>query len=222
MKEQVIDEHRSIEIISRMIADTSATIDNQSGKYFLLWGYTTVIVSLFEYIAQVMHLNMNICLWAWWLIPIIGGIGTVLLTLSEKRSAMRPKSYLDRSVSAVWMVFGASWGMCFIAALVYGTNILFLTTMMMAMGTVITGKICRHKVLTIAGKAGMILSLLFPAYHLLMREHGAALSESGIANIEAVLYIEIAIFALIFAVMMIIPGHILRSRAKQNKESANA
>ena len=46
MKEQQIDERRSIEIITKMIADTSAQIDNQSGKYFLLWGYTTVVVSI--------------------------------------------------------------------------------------------------------------------------------------------------------------------------------
>jgi hypothetical protein len=44
MKEQTIDEHRSIEIISKMIADTSAHFDSESSKYFLLWGYTTVIV----------------------------------------------------------------------------------------------------------------------------------------------------------------------------------
>ena len=219
MKEKTIDEHRSLEIISQMIADTSATIDNQSGKYFLLWGYTTVIVSVFEYIAQVCHLPMPLCLWAWWLIPLVGGIGTILFTIKEKREAKRPKSYLDRSVSAVWRVFGASWGMLFVAAIVYGTNLLFLTVMMMAMGTVITGMICRHKVLIIAGKAGMVLSLLFPARHLLMTEYSDAIAASGIANNEAVLYIEILIFALIFAVMMIIPGHILRNRAKQNKDA---
>ena len=43
-----MDEHRSIEIISQMIAQTTADIDRHSGKYFLLWGYTTVIVTLCE------------------------------------------------------------------------------------------------------------------------------------------------------------------------------
>ena len=111
-----LDERRSIEIISKMIADTSAHIDSESGKHFLLWGYTTVIVSLFEYVAQVCHLPMPLCLWAWFLIPVVGGIGTIILNRNAKNS--RPKSYVDRSISAVWTVFGLSFGMVFIAALV--------------------------------------------------------------------------------------------------------
>ncbi len=212
MREQQIDEHRSLEIISKMIADTSAHIDSESGKYFLLWGYTTVIVSLFEYVAQLLHLPMHLCLWAWWLIPIVGGIGTIIL--NRRAGVSRPKSYVDRSISAVWMVFGLSFGMAFIAALVYGANILFLTAMLMGMGTVITGKICQHRVLTVAGMAGMALSLLIPTGHLLLREYATVLRESGIAHVEAIFYIEMVIFAAVFLVMMVIPGHILYNRAK--------
>lgn len=212
MREQQIDEHRSLEIISKMIADTSAHIDNESGKYFLLWGYTTVIVSLFEYVAQLLHLPMHLCLWAWWLIPIVGGIGTIIL--NRRADVARPKSYVDRSISAVWMVFGLSFGMAFIAALVYGANILFLTAMLMGMGTVITGKICQHRVLTVAGMAGMVLSLLIPTGHLLLREYATALRESGITHVEAIYYIEMVIFAAVFLVMMVIPGHILYNRAR--------
>ena len=216
MKEQTIDEHRSIEIISKMIADTTAHIDSESGKYFLLWGYTTVIISLFEYFAQVFHLPTSLCVWAWWLIPVVGGIGTLIL--NRRAGVTRPKSYVDRSISIVWTVFGLSFGMIFIAALVYHTSILYLTALMMGMGTVITGKICRHDVLAWAGKAGVVLSLLFPAWHLFMREYGVSVRDSGIANIEAVLYIEIVIFALIFLIMMVIPGHILYARAKNKRE----
>ncbi|MBQ8366170.1 MAG: hypothetical protein IJ442_04680 [Bacteroidaceae bacterium] len=216
-EEKHLDEHRSIEIISRMIADTSAHIDSESGKYFLLWGYTTVLVSLFEYVAQVSHLAIPLCLWAWFLIPAVGGIGTLIL--SRRATATRPKSYLDRSVNAVWMVFGLSFGMAFIAAIVYGASILYLTALLMGMATVITGKICRHKVLTIAGKAGIVLSLLIPAGHLLLRKYGAALLSSGIEPVEAILYVEILIFALIFVVMMVIPGHILYNRSKRVKNA---
>jgi len=208
-----LDERRSIEIISKMIADTSAHIDSESGKHFLLWGYTTVIVSLFEYVAQVCHLPMPLCLWAWFLIPLVGGIGTIILNRNAKNS--RPKSYVDRSISAVWTVFGLSFGMVFIAALVYHTSLLYLTSLMMGMGTVITGKICRHNVLAWAGKAGVILSLAFPLFHLWIREHGAALRDSCGECFEAIAYSEIIIFAVIFLIMMVIPGHILYNRSKR-------
>ena len=217
MKEQTIDEHRSIEIITKMIADTSAHIDNESSKYFLLWGYTTVIVSLFEYVAQVCHLPIPLCLWAWWLIPVIGGIGTIIL--NRRAGASRPKSYIDRSISIIWTVFGISFCMIFVAAIVYQTSILFLTALMMGMGTIITGKMCRHNVLAWAGIASVVLSLLIPACHLIMRKYGDWLINSNIANVEAILYIEIVIFALIFLVMMVIPGHILHSRAKNRRHA---
>lgn len=217
MKEQQIDEHRSLEIISKMIADTSAHIDNESSKYFLLWGYTTVVVTLFEYVGQLMHLPTPQIFWAWFLIPIVGGIGTIILNL--RASSKRPKSYIDRSISAVWTVFGLSFAMIYIAALVYGASILFLTALLMGMGTAITGKICRHAVLTRAGCIGLALSLLIPASHLLIREYGATLHESGFRFAEAILYIEIPIFAVIFLIMMVIPGHILYNRAKQTKDA---
>ncbi|MBP3317234.1 MAG: hypothetical protein J6L01_01940 [Alistipes sp.] len=215
--EKQLDEHRSIEIISKMIADTSAHIDSESGKHFLLWGYTTVIVSLFEYVAQVCHLPMPLCLWAWFLIPAVGGIGTIILNRCSTTS--RPKSYVDRSISAVWMVFGLSFGMVFIAAIVYHASILFLTALLMGMATVITGKICRHKVLAWAGKAGVILSLAFPLFHLWIRENGAALRDSCGDCFEAVVYSEIIIFAVIFIIMMVIPGHILHNRSKHLKNA---
>lgn len=215
--EKQLDEHRSIEIISRMIADTSAHIDSESGKYFLLWGYTTLIVSLLEYVAQVCHLPIPLCLWAWFLIPVVGGIGTLIL--NRRALTSRPKSYLDRSVNAVWVVFGLSFGMAFIAAMVYGASILYLTAMLMGMGTVITGKICRHRVLTVAGKAGVILSLLIPAWHLLLRRHSATIQACDFEPIEAILYADILIFALIFLVMMVIPGHILYNRSKRLKDA---
>lgn len=216
METKRFDEQRSLEIISTMIANTSAHIDRNSGKHFLLWGYTTVIVSVFEYFAQLYIGNIQLALWAWFLIPIVGSIGTIML---NRNTEARPKSYVDRSISAVWSVFGFSWGLMFIAALVYGANILFLTVVLMGMGTVITGKICQHKVLTASGKAAIILSLIFPAQRLLLREYGTALRDSGFEHMEALVYSEIIIFAVIFFVMMVIPGHILTKRANRQQNA---
>ena len=211
-----LDEHRSIEIISQMINQTNADIDRDSGKYCLLWGYTTTIVALFEDFMQVLSPYKTICLWAWFLIPIVGSLGTLWLNIRNTRKIRRPKSYIDRSISAVWQVFGLSYGMVYIAALAYHANILFLTVVLMGMATIITGKICRHKVLTIAGAAGSVLSLLFPAQHLLFETYSQAIFDGAMGQTEFLFlrYSEIAIFAVIFIIMMIIPGHILHKRAK--------
>ncbi len=214
MKEQNFNEQQSLEVISRMIAETTADIEKGSGRYFLLWGYTTVIVSLFEYFAQLYNLNTTLCLWAWFLIPIVGGLGMLIMHCTNKKSKVsRPKSYIERSINAVWTVFGLSFAMVYIAAFVYGANILFHTVMLMGMGTVITGIICRHKVLTISGTGSIILSLLFPVRYLIFRQmEDDAVRELG----AALIYSDILIFAVIFTIMMIIPGHILNHRAKNS------
>ena len=80
--EQPIDERRSLEIISQMIADTSRKIEQNSSLYFLAWGYTVALVSIFEYVVLVADLNKS-WLWAWWLIPVIGGIATLWLGRRE-------------------------------------------------------------------------------------------------------------------------------------------
>lgn len=213
MVQDRLNEQRSLEIISQMIADTKSHIDNNSGKYFLLWGYTTVIITLFEYVVMTQHLPLTLT-WGWFALPIIGGIGTYMLNRSAKRAeGEQPKSYLDRSVSAVWVTFGISYLFIYIAALVYHTNIFFLTAIMMGMGTVISGAICRHKILTISGTSGMVLSLLFPVRHVIfenMTAEGVQVSLN-----EYVIFSDYIIFALIFTIMMVIPGHVLLNRAKQ-------
>lgn len=216
MEKTRLDEHRSLEIIRTMIANTKTHIDRTSGKTFLLWGYTTVLVSLFEYFVQLYMRDMKLALWMWFLIPIVGGIGTIIL---NRKNEERPKSYVDRSINAVWTVIGSSWALMFIAAIVYNANILFLTVVLMGMGTVITGKICQHKVLTASGKAAIALSIIFPIKHLLLREYGSTLRDSGFEHFDALLYSEIIIFAAIFLVMMVIPGHILMKRAKNLQDA---
>ena len=165
---------------------------------------------------QVLSPYKTLCLWAWFLIPIVGGLGTLWLNMRNTRKIRRPKSYIDRSISAVWQVFGLAYGMVYIAALAYHTNILFLTVVLMGMATVITGKICRHRVLTVAGAVGIVLSLLFPAQHFMFETYGHVIFDGDMAQTEFLFlrYSEIAIFAVIFVIMMIIPGHILNKRAK--------
>lgn len=202
-----IDERRSLEIISQMIADTSRKIEQNSSLYFLAWGYTTVLVSLFEYIVWVADLNKS-WLWAWWLIPVIGGIATFLLGRRERKVGAQPKSYLDRSVSAVWTVLGLSWWIAFVVFFDNASAFYFLIAFMMGIGTTISGAICHQRLLTVCGAASIVMSVIFPMKHWFVTNY-------QIAN-PALFYSDILIFAAIFVVMMIVPGHIYLHRAKRS------
>ena len=204
--EQPIDERRSLEIISQMIADTSQKIEQNSSYHFLAWGYTTVLVSLFEYIVCVAGLNKS-WLWAWWLIPVIGGVATYLLTRREKQS-VRPKSYIDRSVSAVWTVLGLSSLVSYVVFFDNASAFYFLIAFMMGIGTTISGAICRQRLLTVSGAVSILLSVVFPLKRWAMINYTI--------TDPAIIYADILIFAAIFVVMMIVPGHIYLHRAKKH------
>ena len=208
LNNRTMDNQKSLEIISQMIADTSVQIESNSGKYFLAWGYTTVAVSIFEYFVMGLHLN-PLLIWAWWLIPVIGGLATLLLARKE---APAPKSYVDRSISAVWAVFGVSSLFAFVAAVVYGVSMFYLIVLLMGMGTVITGAICRHRNLIICGSIAMLLSLVFPIKQIVTKNMDTtAFGEAA----EWIIYSDIIIFALIFLVMMVVPGHIMCHRQRR-------
>ncbi len=209
--EQPIDEHKSLEIISRMIAETSQKIEQNTSHYFLAWGYTTAIVSLFEYFVWVFDWNKS-WLWAWWLIPVIGGCATVILNRRQNRLGAHPKSYIDRSVSAVWSVLGLSTLIAYVVLFDNASSFLFLIVFTMGIGTAITGIICRQRLLTICGAASIVLSAIFPLKR-------AAMAAFMLTN-PAVIYSDMLIFALIFVVMMIVPGHIFVHRAKKQRNNA--
>jgi len=201
------DERRSLEIISQMIADTSRKIEQNSSLYFLAWGYTTVLVSIFEYFVWVADLNKS-WLWAWWLIPVIGGIATFLLGRRERKVGALPKSYVDRSVSAVWTVLGLSWWIAFVVFFGNASAFYFLIAYTMGIGTTISGAICRQRLLTVCGAVSILLSVVFPLKRWLIVNY--AITE------PAVIYSDILIFAAIFVVMMIVPGHLFLHRAKRS------
>ena len=143
-------------------------------------------------------------------LTVIGGVATTLLARKE---APTPKSYVDRSISAVWAVFGVSSLYAFVAAVVYSTSMFFLIVLLMGMGTVITGAICRHRNLTICGGVAMLLSLIFPIKHIVIKNLE---TEALHSTTDWLIYSDIIIFAVIFLVMMVIPGHIMHKRSSNN------
>ena len=106
------------------------------------------------------------------------------------------KTYIDRIIGYVWIVFGiAGLAVSTSAIFMWHLPILFIIVLMMGTGTAITGMIIRFKPIIFSGFAGMLFSFL-------------CLIVKG--------YDSILVFALIFLVMMVIPGHILNWKGRKN------
>ena len=197
MEERKITEHESLEIINSMIRDTRTQLTREAGVPFLIWGYTTVAVSLWEYAMHRLDLYWG---WGWFALPVIGYLLTWLLS-RRNNGREYVKSYIDRAITAVWVVFGFSVLFAFGAAFVYKISMFFMMTLLIGMGTAITGAIIRSKAVTTGGALSMLSSTIFAVRHMFLEDCPEAIFTYQIN--------DMLIFAAIFFLLMCIPGHIL-------------
>lgn len=196
MKERELNATESLELITRMIQTTRQQVEQSSHLPFLVWGYTTVITTLAVWCTYTMT-HSNIAFWLWFAIPLLGW--AAMLSIGKKDAN---KGYvrtpIDRILSHIWVVIGIAGLVATMASFMPPLPILFIIVLLMGSGSIISGLILQLRAITVAGCIGMALSLLF-------------LLVQGIN--------QCLIFAVIFMVMMVIPGHIMQY--KHNKKQHN-
>ncbi|WP_019538475.1 hypothetical protein [Proteiniphilum acetatigenes] len=191
MEERQLNEKESLELITRMIQNTQRKLEKGNGMPFLVWGYTTIVVSLlvWYFLSTTGDYRMH---YLWFLIPVIAGPMMFILLRKNEKGV---KTYIDRVVGYVWIVMGVTGFMISITAMFFWNfPILFITILLMGSGTAITGLVIRFIPIAVAGFAGIVLSL-------------ACLFTQGTD--------QILVFAGLFLVMMVIPGHILYAKGRR-------
>jgi hypothetical protein len=193
MEDKVLTEKESLDLISQMIRNTRSRLEDNSGIPFLIWGYTTVIVAVIVW-SLVTTSGNYLWHWLWFAIPVFGGTLWLLHNKKQLNNRSRVITFVDRAISHVWMVFGiASFMISIISFLTY-IPILFIILLTMGMATAITGLIIRFKPIIFSGFIGILFSPLC----VIVRDTSSIL-----------------IFAAIFVLMMVIPGHMLNYTAKR-------
>ena len=195
MKSDNLTPERSIDLILETINATRAYTERRAHRPFLIWGYATIITSLAVWYGVRTTHNPNL-FWLWWALPVIGWLGMWLFYGKEERTA--PRTHIDRVISHLWMTLAVAGAIAALASWLGNVNILFCEAMIMACGTAITGLILRWRVIIIAGFASMLLSLLFV----------------WMEGIDQCL-----VFAALFLVMMVIPGHIIGHSLKSKRDA---
>ena len=191
MEDKKISEKESLELIARMIRETQDNTARYAAYPLLIWGYTTVVISL-----SVWYFYLQIGIWQinllWFALPAIAGPLTIFFHRKDKNKGT--KNYIDRVTAQIWTVFGVV-GFCLACmSFIIHIDILFMISLLMGMGATLTGLVCKYKPLSIAGMVGGILSFSM----LFIHGNGMYL-----------------VFAIIFIVMMIIPGHIMNKYIKK-------
>ncbi len=77
MEERQLNEKDSLELIARMIQNTRQKMEKSHGVPFLVWGYTTIVISLlvWYFLSTTGDYRVN---YLWFLIPLIGAPSHVL------------------------------------------------------------------------------------------------------------------------------------------------
>lgn len=182
MEDRKLTEKESLELISQMIRQTRENIEKRVAYPFLIWGYLTVIVSVIVWyvLSETGNYQWN---WLWLALPLIGW---PLNFLIGKKSEKVIVTYMDRIIGNIWVVIG-------IAVLLVGlvswllNDVLFIIALLLSIGTTLTGWAMKYKPIGWAGVISVLLSF-------------ALIFVPGVN--------QLLVFAVLFVVMMIIPGHI--------------
>lgn len=182
MEDRKMTEKESLELISQMIRETRENIEKHVAYPLLIWGYLTVAVSLAVWYILSKTGNYQWHL-LWWVLPVIGWPLNKWLGGNAQKGAT---TYMDRVVGMIWAVIGVAVVLVGIASFRIG-NVLFFIALLLSIGTALTGLVIKFKSIIWAGIASVLLSFVL-------------LFVPGIN--------QILVFAALFVVMMIMPGHI--------------
>lgn len=210
MQDRKLTEAESLALITQMIQNTHRRLTVNAGKPFLAWGYLTVAVSLFEWVVAI---NGWSYLWffAWWLIPLVG---FPLMLLTCRKKATEPKNYIDRAIESVWIACSVAMIPAFVVALFFHVSILPLVTLIIGIGTFVSGRLVARKPVVWGGILFMAGTVAMSLYQIWVNRAGDSLVIEGYSLF--LFKAEILIFALLFVVGMIIPGHILNAKTRRN------
>ena len=75
MEERKLNEKESLELITQMIQNTKNRLETNCGMPFLLWGYTTTLISLLVWSLVVTTRDYH-WQYLWFLLPVIAETGT--------------------------------------------------------------------------------------------------------------------------------------------------
>lgn len=207
MEERKITESESIEIITSMITRTKDRLVKGCGNILLMWGYLIIAVAALIWVLLVVTGNPAVN-WLWFLIWLVGGIASPIMS-KRKRVTAGVMSYTDRLSSNMWTVVGwtaiASVFLClgflFIGGKDSWSMMLAFALIVVPIVEIMQGLIIKEISLIVGGGIGLLIGLFTMC----------CIS----AHIALMATWFMPLFIIAFIAMMIVPGHILNSKAKR-------
>ena len=206
MKEKEITSQESMAIINEMIQRSKTRLLIGDGNILLMWGYLIVGVSALVWILLALTHNpaMN---WFWFL-SFIGGIATPIMARKHRDKA-GVTTYADRICNAVWTTVGISSFVLVLLCLGFflfvgkdaWSSMLMIPLLIVGFAETMQGIVIRENSLVWGGAVGLLAGL----FTLCCISSGVLLYACWF----------MPMFIISFALMMIIPGHILNYKSRR-------
>ncbi len=171
METKKLSSQESLELIAQMIQNTKQNLDNRSGNVLIIWGVTTLLVTLLVGFMLYIFDNNQLYNWLFMMIPIIGTIWSRLSIYKNQKVITQ----VDKIVEKVWYIItfvAISIPILFALLLIIGVDFFpifshgrifmlvpFIEIMVVSIGLAITGAIIDFKASQIGGIVGVILSV---------------------------------------------------------------
>ncbi len=202
MEEKRMNEAESLELITSMINDSRARMTKNLGTPFLIWGYTTVAVSICQAVIVACVEEFYPYLWGWFAIPVVGWLLMLLFNKQEKTVT----NYIDRCINALWCAIGvAAFILPFMGIFVFPSVI-----MLIGVGTATTAAVVKDRIVKRIGYTAIFSSLLFSFVRLLLSRLFTLEQFTGRERY----LVECIIFAVIMFLLLIVSGHILNYKKR--------
>ena len=207
MEDKKMTEKESLELITSMIQRTRERYIGE-GNILLMWGYLTVVVAVLVWIMLVKTHNPN-WNWLWFAIGIVGGIVTPIMS---KKSDLKNgvKSYSDKVTSQIWTTIGIVAAVATLFCIGFGFKgfnawgmMLVYPLVIVPMGEIAQGIVVKENSLFVGGALGLCAGIF------------TVCCIAGQVPLGTNWFMPVFIGA--FICMMIIPGHIINYKAKQQR-----
>ena len=205
MEEKKLTEKESLELITSMIARTKTRY--LGSRNMLMWGYLVVITTISVWVLLATTHN-PVWNWLWFAIPIIGFPTTSMMARRQQRHR-GVTSYSDKVTSRLWTIIGISEIVLIIMCLGFSLvgeidcwgAMLVYPILMVSGAEIAQGLIVRENSLIYGGIFGLLVGMI------------TICCEVGEVPFRVNWYMPLFIIAVV--AMMIIPGHILSNKEKQ-------